>query len=85
MSLKQAIIAVFSAGCLIGLLIVVPSVGYAQEPKVKNAMETLKSKAAKLGGHPRSKEQIPLRASRCPPSTSAQQSRTTTLPLLTRS
>ena len=49
MSLKQAMIAVFSAGCLLGLLIVVPGVGYAQEPKAKNAMETLKSKAAKLG------------------------------------
>lgn len=49
MSLKQAMIAVVSAGCLLGLLIVVPGVGYAQEPKVKNAMETLKSKAAKLG------------------------------------
>jgi hypothetical protein len=42
-------IAVFSAGCLLGFLIGVPGVVYAQEPKVKNAMETLKSKAAKLG------------------------------------
>jgi hypothetical protein len=49
MSLKQVIMNVLTAGCLIGLLIAMPSVSYAQDPKVKNAMETLKSKAAKSG------------------------------------
>lgn len=49
MSMKQVMVKVFLACCLIGPLIAVPSVSYAQDPKVNTAMETLKSKAAKLG------------------------------------
>jgi hypothetical protein len=49
MSLKQMVINVLSASAIIGFLIAMPGVSYAQDAKVKNAMETLKSKAAKTG------------------------------------
>ena len=49
MSLKQMVINVLSASAIIGVLIAMPGLSYAQDPKVKNAMEALKSKAAKMG------------------------------------
>jgi Cache 3/Cache 2 fusion domain len=49
MNLKHAAIGVFTIGCMIVSAILLPSVGHAQDPKVKTAMEILKSKAEKLG------------------------------------
>ena len=49
MNLNQAVIGVFTIGCMIVSAILLPSVGHAQDPKVKTAMEILKSKAEKLG------------------------------------
>ncbi len=47
MSLKHTVAGVL--GCMIACLILLPSVGYAQDAKVKTAMAILKSKAEKLG------------------------------------
>jgi hypothetical protein len=49
MYLKNAIVSVLAAGCLAATSMLLPSVGQAQDPKVKTAMEILKSKAEKLG------------------------------------
>ena len=49
MGFKQAVIGAFTIGCMLASAIVLPSVGHAQDPKVKTAMEILKSKAQKLG------------------------------------
>ncbi len=49
MGLKQAAVGAFAIGCMLASAILLPSVGYAQDPKVKTAMQTLMSKAEKLG------------------------------------
>jgi hypothetical protein len=49
MNLKQAVVGILTAGCLIGTAMILPGVSQAQDAKVKAAMELLKSKAAKLG------------------------------------
>ncbi len=49
MSLKQAVVGVLTIGCLISSAVLLPSVGHAQDVKVKAAMEILRSKAEKLG------------------------------------
>jgi hypothetical protein len=49
MGLKQAVSGVLSIGCVIATIILWPNVSLAQDPKVKAAMEILKSKAQKLG------------------------------------
>jgi len=49
MNVKQALVGILVTGCLIGATVIQPSVGNAQDPKVKTAMELLKSIAAKLG------------------------------------
>ena len=42
-------LGVLTIGCMIVGLLFLPSIGYAQDAKVKTAMEILKSKAEKLG------------------------------------
>ena len=49
MGFKQAVIGAFTIGCMLASAIVLPSVGHAQDPKVKTAMEMLRTKAEKLG------------------------------------
>ena len=49
MTLKQAAIGVFTLACMIASAVLLPSGGYAQDAKVKTAMDILKSKAEKLG------------------------------------
>ena len=49
MGSKQAAFGAFAVISMVMSAIFVPSVGHAQDPKVKTAMEMLKSKAEKLG------------------------------------
>ena len=49
MTFKQAGIGFFVLGCMVAGSLLLPSVGYAQDAKVKTAMELLKANAAKLG------------------------------------
>jgi hypothetical protein len=52
MNLKQAVVGILAAGCVIGTAMLLPGAGYAQNDaasKVKLSMEALKSKAQKLG------------------------------------
>ena len=49
MSLKRAIVGVLTIGCMIASAIILPSATYAQDARVKTAMEILRSKAEKLG------------------------------------
>lgn len=49
MSLKQAVIGVLTIGCMIASAALLPTTVYAEDAKVKTAMELLKSKAEKLG------------------------------------
>ena len=49
MGLKQAVIGAFTIGCMIASATLLPSVGNAQDAKVKTAKQILKSKAEKLG------------------------------------
>lgn len=49
MSTKQTIAGILMAGSFIAAGMLLPSVGHAQDAKVKTAMELLKSKADKLG------------------------------------
>jgi hypothetical protein len=47
--MKQVVVRLLAIVCLIVSTVLVPSVGGAQDAKVKAAMEVLKSKAGKLG------------------------------------
>ena len=49
MNLKQAFVSILMTGCLIGATVLLPSVGQAQDAKVKKAMEVLQSMAGKMG------------------------------------
>jgi hypothetical protein len=49
MSLKQAFAGIVMAGAFVVAGVLAPGVGYAQDAKVKTAMELLKSMADKLG------------------------------------
>ena len=49
MSLKRAIAGVLTIGFMIASATGLPSASYAQDEKVKTAMDTLRSKAEKLG------------------------------------
>ena len=49
MSLRKIILDVFILSCLFAGAIIFPSAAFAQDAKVKTAMEGLKSKAEKLG------------------------------------
>jgi len=49
MNMKSTFVGIVSIGCLIGAVAFLPSVGEAQDAKVKTAMELLKSMADKLG------------------------------------
>src|SRR5215472_16638224 len=49
MYLKNAIVCVLAVGYIAATSMLLPAVGYAQQDKVKTAMELLKSKTAKLG------------------------------------
>ena len=49
MNLKQAVVGILTAACLIGAAMLLPAVGQAQDAKVKTAMDLLQSKADKLG------------------------------------
>ena len=49
MNLKQAFVGILMTGCLIGAAVPLPSVGQAQDAKVKKAMEVLQSMAGKMG------------------------------------
>jgi hypothetical protein len=49
MSLKRAIAGILTIGFMIASTTGLPSASYAQDVKVKTAMETLRSKAEKLG------------------------------------
>jgi Cache 3/Cache 2 fusion domain len=49
MNTKQAVTGILIAGSLMAAGMLLPSVGHAQDAKVKTAMELLKSKADKLG------------------------------------
>jgi hypothetical protein len=41
MNMKQAVVGVLTTGCLIGVAILLPNVGQAQDAKVKTAMDLL--------------------------------------------
>jgi len=49
MNIKQAFVGILTTGCLIGTVVLLPSIGQAQDAKIKTAMELLKSMAVKLG------------------------------------
>jgi hypothetical protein len=49
MNLKQAVIRLLTAACIIGSGMLLPGVGQAQDAKVKMAMDLLESMAGKLG------------------------------------
>ena len=49
MNLKQAVVGILTAGCLIGAALILPGVSQAQDAKVKTAMDSLKSMAEKMG------------------------------------
>jgi hypothetical protein len=49
MNMKSTFVGIVSIGCVIGSVAFLPSVGEAQDAKVKTAMELLKSTADKLG------------------------------------
>src|ERR1700726_193960 len=49
LNLKQAFVGILTTGCLIGAAVLFPSVGQAQDVKVKMAMELLQSMAGKIG------------------------------------
>jgi hypothetical protein len=49
MNRKQFVVGILTAGCLIGTALILPSVGQAQDAKVKTAMDILKSMAEKMG------------------------------------
>ena len=49
MNMKQAFVGILMTGCLISVAVLLPSVGHAQDAKVKKAMEVLQSMAAKIG------------------------------------
>ena len=49
MTFKHAPIGIFTLVCMIASAVLLPSGGYAQDAKVKTAMDILKSKAEKLG------------------------------------
>ena len=49
MNLKHAITGILASGSVIAASMLMPSAGYAQDPKVKQAMELLKAKTEKLG------------------------------------
>jgi hypothetical protein len=49
LNLKQMVASIAMAGAFIAASMLVPSVGYSQDAKVKAAMELLRSKADKLG------------------------------------
>jgi Cache 3/Cache 2 fusion domain len=49
MNLKQAFVGILMTGCLIGATVLLPSIGQAQDAKVKKAMEVLQSMAGKMG------------------------------------
>jgi Cache 3/Cache 2 fusion domain len=49
MNMKRAFVGILTTGCLIGAAVLLPSVGQAQDTKVKAAMELLHSMAGKLG------------------------------------
>ena len=70
MNMKSTFVGIVSIGCLIGAVAFLPSVGEAQDAKVKTAMELLKSMADKLGQQ-KLKELIPLAVSKYPLSISA--------------
>jgi len=49
MNIKQAFVGILTTGCLIGTVVLLPSIGQAQDAKITTAMELLKSMAVKLG------------------------------------
>jgi Cache 3/Cache 2 fusion domain len=49
MNMKQAFVGILMTGCLIGAVVLLPSVGQAQDAKVKKAMELLQSMAGEIG------------------------------------
>ncbi len=49
MRIKQALAGLLAAGFVAGTSLLFSNVGYAQDAKVKTAMELLKTKAAKMG------------------------------------
>jgi Cache 3/Cache 2 fusion domain len=49
MSMKQAVVSIFAAGCFLGAATLLSGLGEAQDAKVKTAMDTLQTMAAKLG------------------------------------
>jgi hypothetical protein len=49
MNLKQAVVGILTAGCFIAVAMLLPGVSQAQDPKVKTAVDLLKSMAEKLG------------------------------------
>jgi len=49
MTLKQAVFGIFMAGAFLVAGMLAPTIGYAQDAKVKTAMELLRSMADKLG------------------------------------
>jgi hypothetical protein len=53
MNMKQAFVGILMTGCLIGAVVLLPSVGQAQDAKVKKAMEVLQSMAGNKMGPPK--------------------------------
>jgi Cache 3/Cache 2 fusion domain len=49
MKLKQTVISVLTVACLTGAATVLPQIGWAQDARIKTAMELLESMANKLG------------------------------------
>jgi len=49
MNLKHAIVGILATGSVLAASMLMPSAGYAQDPKVKQAMELLIAKTGKLG------------------------------------
>jgi hypothetical protein len=67
LNLKQMVAGIAMAGAFIAASMLVPSVGYSQDAKVKAAMELLRSKADKLGP-PKTEGLILWLARKCLPS-----------------